>query len=455
MITTNNQDCVHCGYAFVPRVESPKKCPKCQKSWPLGKLTSPYDPPQQVSSMNEDIQHVANGTVTSAKGYLAGATFAGLKTYAEDKLDLAIIFSKEACSTAGVFTTNRLKSHSVALTQERITLGKARAVVVDSGIANACVGEQGYKDAWDMTGRAAQHLGIEAEAVLICSTGVIGVELPMSLVNAGIDRIELLEDGGHLVARAIVTTDTFTKEIAVSFELDGTTITVGGVAKGSGMIHPNMATMLCFITSDAEIKSDLLKEILANAVDESFNMITVDGDTSTNDTVLAFANGAAGACPITRGSEGERLLGLAIKQVCTKLAREITTDGEGASKLIEVTVEGAKSLEEARSAARTVAGSSLVKTAVHGNDPNWGRVVAALGRGGAEVLEEKIALYVNDVCIMEDGRPVPFHKDSIIAIMSGPEVSFRICLNLGNARATAWGCNLSEEYVTFNSAYTT
>ena len=406
--------------------------------------------------MTGDIRYLEGGTVTSAKGYVAGATFAGLKTYAEDKLDLGILLSQEPCTAAGVFTTSRLRSHSVALTQERIDQGMARAVVVDSGIANACVGEQGYKDATAMAERAAQHVGLKPEEVLVCSTGVIGVELPMSLVNAGISRIELGDDGGRLLARAILTTDTHAKEVAAAFELNGKTVTVGGIAKGSGMIHPNMATMLCFIATDAEVPADLLKEMLKEAVDESFNMITVDGDTSTNDTVLVFANGAAGAGPITDAwSEEARLFRRALGQVCTHLAKEITQDGEGANKLIEVTVKGARTTEEARSAARTIAGSSLVKTAVHGNDPNWGRVVAALGRGNAEVVEEKIALYINGVCIMEEGRPVPFHKDSIIAIMSGSQVTFSIDLNLGDAQATAWGCNLSEEYVTFNSAYTT
>ena len=405
--------------------------------------------------MTGDIRYLEGGTVTSAKRYVAGATFAGLKTYAEDKLDLGILLSQEPCAAAGVFTTSRLRSHSVALTQERIDQGMARAVVVDSGIANACVGGQGYKDATAMAERAAQHVRLKPEQVLVCSTGVIGVELPMSLVNAGISRIELDDDGGRLLARAILTTDTHTKEVATAFELNGKTVTVGGIAKGSGMIHPNMATMLCFIATDAEVPADLLKEMLKEVVDESFNMITVDGDTSTNDTVLVFANGAAGAGPITQGSEGARLFRRALGQVCTHLAKEITQDGEGANKLIEVTVKGARAIEEARSAARTIAGSSLVKTAVHGNDPNWGRVVAALGRGNAEVVEEKIALYINGVCIMEEGRPVPFHKDSIIAIMSGLQVTFSIDLNLGDAQATAWGCNLSEEYVTFNSAYTT
>lgn len=401
------------------------------------------------------IRVINGGTVTSAKGFEAGATFAGLKTYAEDKLDLGILLSREPATAAGVFTTNRLKSPSVVLTEEHIADGKAQAVVVDSGIANACVGEQGYKDAKAMTAKAAKHLGLKPEDVLVCSTGIIGVELPMSLINAGIDHIKVTDDGGHLLARAILTTDPKPKEIAVAFELNGATVTLGGITKGAGMIHPNMATMLCFIATDAEIQADLLKGMLKETADESFNMMTIDGDTSTNDTVLVLANGAAGAGPISEGSEGADLFRKALGQVCVYLAKEIARDGEGASKLIEVTVEGAKTLQQARSAARTIAGSSLVKTAVHGNDPNWGRVVAALGRSDAEVVEEKIALYIASVCIMEDGRPIAFHKDSIIAIMSGPEVAFRINLNLGDGRATAWGCNLSEEYVTFNSAYTT
>lgn len=405
--------------------------------------------------MADGIKVTDGGTVTSPKGYSAGATFAGLKTYAEDKLDLGILYSREPSTVAGVFTQNRVRSPTVTLNLERVANGKARAVVVNSGIANACVGDPGHLDAKAMTENTAKHLGLNVEEVLVCSTGVIGVELPMSLVNAGINDIKLAEDGGHLMARAILTTDTRPKEIAVSFDLNGKTVTIGGITKGSGMIHPNMATMLAFITTDAEVAPDLLKGILKDAADDSFNMITVDGDSSTNDTVLVFANGAAGAGPISEGSDGSELFRRALGQVCTHLAKEITRDGEGASKLIEVTVEGAKTLGEARSGARTIAGSLLVKTAVHGNDPNWGRVVAALGRSDAELVEKKIALYINDVCIMEEGLPIPFHKDSIIAIMSGPEVAFRIDLNLGDARATAWGCNLSEEYVTFNSAYTT
>jgi glutamate N-acetyltransferase/amino-acid N-acetyltransferase len=405
--------------------------------------------------MAGEIKTVEGGTVTSPKGLVAGAVYAGLKTYAQDKVDLGILMSKQPASVAGTFTTNKLRSPSCTLSVERAAKGKARAVVVNSGIANACVGEQGYKDAVAMAKKAASHIGVKEDEVLTCSTGLIGVELPMALINTGIEKIKLTEDGGHMMARAIITTDTRTKETAVAFKLNGKTVTVGGMAKGSGMIHPNMATMLAFVTTDAEVAPALLRTMLKEAVDVSFNMITVDGDSSTNDTVLVLANGASGAGPIAKGTEGAKLFQKALTEVCTYLAKEIARDGEGATKLIEVTVEGAKSEAEARSAARTIASSSLVKTAVHGNDPNWGRVVAALGRSECDVEEGKIALYINEVCIMESGTPIAFHKDSIVASMSGPNVSFRIKLNLGKASATAWGCNMSEEYVTFNSAYHT
>ena len=402
-----------------------------------------------------EITFVDGGSVTTPKGFSAGATYAGIKTYAEYKLDLGLLLSHRPSSVGGVFTTSVIKSPSVTLTRERVLRGEARALIVNSGIANACVGEQGYKDAQEATSEAARRLGLAEEEVLIGSTGIIGVELPMALIRAGIDRIELSEDGGPDLARAIMTTDTRPKFGAVSFELDGKTVSIGGIAKGSGMIHPNMATMLCFLTTDGLAESAFLQRAIARAADSSFNMLSVDGDTSTNDTALIFANGAAEAGAIVEGSQQGDLFQEALELLCTYLTKELATDGEGASKLIEVTVEGAPTASTARQAARTVVSSSLVKSAVHGADPNWGRIMAALGRSGVEIKEDKIALYVNGVCIMEDGRPIPFHRDGVVALMQGDEVSFRIKLNLGQASATAWGCNLSEEYVTINSAYTT
>ena len=405
--------------------------------------------------MAPEITFRAGGTVTDPDGFTAGATYAGLKTYAEDKLDLGLLLSQVPGTVAGVFTTSAVRSPSVTLTRERVSKGKATALVVVSGIANACVGEQGLADAQEMAAQAARHLGLQDEEVLVGSTGIIGVELPMALIGSGIGRVELSMDGGHDLARAILTTDTRPKEGSVSFDVGGKAVTIGGIAKGSGMIHPNMATMLCYLTTDAEIGSVYLQEALKHAADSTFNMLSVDGDTSPSDTVLLFANGSAGAGVIEEGSPEGNLFEQGLNQICAYLAKEIARDGEGASKLIEVTVEGATNTASARLAARTVVSSSLVKTAVHGADPNWGRIIAAVGRSGADVDEGKITLYVNDVCIMEGGRPIPFHRDGVVALMQGTEVSFRIKLNLGEGQATAWGCNLSEEYVTFNSAYTT
>ncbi|MCE2462689.1 MAG: bifunctional glutamate N-acetyltransferase/amino-acid acetyltransferase ArgJ [Dehalococcoidia bacterium] len=400
---------------------------------------------------------VDGGSVTTPGGFSAGATYAGLKTYAEDKLDLGILLSDRPSSVAGVFTTSAVRSPTVTITQERVSSqSKVRALVVNSGIANACVGEQGYLDAQEATAETARRLGLRSEEVLMGSTGIIGVELPMALVRTGISQITPSEGGGNDLARAIMTTDTHPKEGAVAFECSGKTVTIGGIAKGAGMIHPNMATMLSFLTSDADVEPSFLQRALSRAADSSFNMLSVDGDSSTNDTVLILANGAADAGIIEEGTPTGDLFQEALNKLCIHLTKELARDGEGASnRLIEVTVEGATDLTAARLAARTVVSSSLVKTAVHGADPNWGRIIAALGRSGAEVDEGKVALYVNDVCIMEDGRPIPFHRDGVVALMRGLEVSFRIKLNLGQSEATAWGCPLSEEYVTFNSAYTT
>ncbi|MCZ6891998.1 MAG: bifunctional glutamate N-acetyltransferase/amino-acid acetyltransferase ArgJ, partial [Chloroflexi bacterium] len=302
---------------------------------------------------------------------------------------------------------------------------------------------------------AAKSLGLPSEEMAVLSTGIIGVELPMALIRAAVPKIELAESGGNAFARAIMTTDTHPKEAAVAYEHGGRTVTIGGVVKGSGMIHPNMATMLAFLGTDAPVEAAFLQKAVKESADRSFNMITIDGDSSTNDTVLLLANGAAGGAVIDEGSEESSLFQEALTQLCEHLAKEVVRDGEGASKLFEVIIQGALSDEEARMAARTVASSSLVKTAVYGSDPNWGRIIAALGRSGAAVEEDKLALYVSDVCIMEDGLPVPFFKDSVVLLMKSPEVSFRIHLNIGQGAATAWGCDLSEGYVTINSAYTT
>ena len=405
--------------------------------------------------MAGQITLVDGGTVTTPRGFLAGATYAGLKTYAEDKLDLGLIISEAPCSAAGVYTQSSIKSPSVTVTQEHVKGGSVRALVVNAGIANCSVGHQGYLDAKEMTALASKKLGVRSDEVAVCSTGIIGVELPMSLIKTGLENIQITGDGGHELARAMMTTDTRPKEVAVSFELDGRQVQMGGVTKGSGMIHPNMATMLSFVTTDAAVEKQFLDAALREVADASFNMMTVDGDTSTNDTLLVLANGLAENRPVDASSPDAPVFKEALMEVCVHLAKEMARDGEGATRLITVEVLGATDVADARKAARTIASSNLVKSAVYGSDPNWGRVMMALGRSGAAVEETKVDLFVNDVCIMEEGKPVPFHRDVVVALMRGPEVTFRLNLNLGNGEATAWGCDLTEEYVIINSAYTT
>lgn len=397
---------------------------------------------------------VQGGTVTSPRGFVAGGTYAGIKTYGAEKLDLGILFSEVPATCAGVFTTNRVVSPSVLLSRQRVRSGRARAVVVNSGCANACVGLQGLKDAEEATELAARKLGIPPEETLICSTGIIGVELPMALIRQAIPKVVLSQEGGHDFARAILTTDTRTKEAAFRLSLPEGTVTLGGCAKGAAMIHPQMATMLAFLTTDARVDPEPLRSALRAAVDDTFNMITVDGDTSTNDTVLLFANGASGVA-LAPGSPGWEAFREGLQALCHHLALEIVRDAEGGTKVIEVRVEGARTREEARAVARTVASSVLTKTAVHGNDPNWGRVMASVGRAGVEVDEGRIALYINDICLVENGTPIPYFKEAVIASMNRPLVTIRVHLHLGDASATAWGSDLSEEYVTLNSAYTT
>ena len=405
--------------------------------------------------MTTTISFIDGGSVTSPQGFSAGATYAGLKTFAEDKLDLGIIASDSPCTAAGVFTTSTIKSPTVSVNQAHLKAASPKGIIVNAGIANACVGEQGYKDAEEMASITANILNAAPSEILVCSTGVIGVELPMSLIRDGVANINLSKDGANQVARAMMTTDTRPKEVAVSCEIAGKTISIGGVAKGSGMIHPNMATMLSFITTDANVEQHFLEHCLTEVADSSYNMLTVDGDTSTNDTVLVLANGSANNEQITEGTKEAEVFQSALLEVAIFLTKELARDGEGASRLLSIEITGAKDVKSARQAASTIASSSLVKSAVYGSDPNWGRVLAALGRSEIEADETKIDLFVNGVCIMESGTPIPFHKEAVVVLMKGPEVTFKLQLNLGDASATAWGCDLTQEYVIINSAYTT
>lgn len=343
----------------------------------------------------------------------------------------------------------------MVLCEYRLRGGKSQALVANSGCANACTGDRGLADAENVAALAAGRLGIDAADVMVASTGVIGTHLPMEKIARGIERIELRPDGGHDFAQAIMTTDTFPKETAVTLDIHGKPVTVGGVAKGAGMIHPDMATMLAFLTTDAAIAPDVLQRSLRRAVNLSFNMITVDGDTSTNDMVLLYANGLAGNEVVHSDSPGVDAFHEALNDVCTSLARMIASDGEGSTKLIEVRVEGALSNADARLAARAIVSSPLVKTAVYGSDPNWGRVVAAAGRSGAELVESRLDLYLDDMCLMKSGCPQSFDADQAREIIGRREVPFRLCLNLGDGQATAWGCDLTEQYIALNGDYTT
>ncbi len=401
--------------------------------------------------MNSMFTTIDSGTVTSPRGFLAGAVRAGIKD--QKRLDLAILYSEERCVAAGAFTQNAIKSAPVLVSLRHLRSKVAQVVVVNSGCANASTGITGLADADEVAGLVAKKLSLSASDVLLASTGVIGVPLPMERIRDGIGRVKLSEDGGHEFAQAIMTTDTFSKEIAVSVEAEPRGFTIGGVAKGAGMIHPNMATMLCFLATDASVEAGFLQFALKKAVENSFNMVTIDGDTSPSDTAVLLANGLAKNKPFSKHN-GE-LFQRALNEVCLYLAKCIARDGEGATKLIEVTVEGAANDSEARSAARAIASSALVKSAIHGNDPNWGRIVAAVGRSGVKVAGAKLDVYLDDTPVMKQGVPVPFDRQSVSAGLADKEVSIRANLNLGNGKAIAWGCDLSEEYVTINSAYTT
>lgn len=405
--------------------------------------------------MSAAIQLIHRGGVASADGFTAGGTYAGIKTAGADALDLGMVASDAPATAAGMFSQNKVLSPSVTVSQRRIRNGSARGVVANSGCANCSVGKQGMSDAEEMTALAAAYLGVDAEEVLIGSTGLIGVELPMALVRQNLGNVNLSDDGGNRFARSIMTTDTHPKEVAVSTEIDGREVVIGGCAKGSGMIHPNMATMLSFITTDAPVERSFLQQALQEAVGASFNMIDVDGDQSTNDTVIVLANGKAGGPLISGGTEGGEAFQEALTYVCVDLAKKMARDGEGATHLIEATVEGARSVEEARRGARKIVSSLLVKAMIYGRDPNWGRVMMALGNSGIDFEESNVDIFINDIHIVHQGMSISYLKDSVVSSMSDDEVRLRVRIASGGESGTAWGCDLTEAYVIENSAYST
>ena len=404
--------------------------------------------------MESEIKINKKGDICSPKGFLSGSIFSGIKSPGQDKRDIGIIYSESDCISAGTFTQNTVVSPSVTWTKDITSNGNVRAIVANSGCANCAVGEQGLIDAKEMASIAANSLGIDQKEVAVASTGIIGVELPMALMRKFIPEIKMSKKDGNGFARSILTTDTKTKEISVSFEIDGTEINVAGVAKGSGMIHPNMATMLAFITSDIDIEKSALQKILKNSVNKSFNQISVDGDQSTNDTVLLLANGMAKNKKINTENDSKKFIE-ALDIVCTFLAQEIAKDGEGNTRLIEATVTGAKTEEDAMLASRFIVTSNLVKTAVYGRDPNWGRIIMALGASQIPIDESKIEIFVNDIQIVSEGIAISYNHQSIVIAMGEELIRFKINLNIGSESGVAWGSELTEEYVVFNSAYTT
>ncbi|CCO07840.1 bifunctional glutamate N-acetyltransferase/amino-acid acetyltransferase ArgJ [Desulforamulus hydrothermalis] len=395
------------------------------------------------------------GGVTAARGFLAGGAAAGLKK--NGQLDLALIYSSTPARAAGVYTTNLVQAAPLVLTRRRVAAGTARAVIINAGNANACTGARGLSDAAAMAGAAAAALDIEEQQVLVASTGVIGVPLPVEKIAAAVPALaaSLSPENHSRAARAIMTTDLVAKEYAVQVALANRTITIGGMAKGSGMIHPNMATMLCFITTDANIGSQALQAALKQAVDDSFNMITVDGDTSTNDMVLALANGQAANPEIMPDTDDFRLFYGGLLEVCSCLAKMIARDGEGATRLIEVTVTGAPTVQDARLAARAVAGSNLFKAAVFGQDANWGRILCAVGYSGANFRPDRVDIYIGDVQVAGNGGALDFAEERAAAMLKQDPVTVRVDLKCGAHRATAWGCDLTYDYVRINGSYRT
>ncbi len=398
---------------------------------------------------------IFEGGVTSAKGFKASGVFAGLK---KARKDMAMIVSECEAVAAGTYTTNKVKAAPVLWDMKLTGQGKARAVVVNSGNANACTGEQGLKDAEEMASYAAGLLSTEKELVLVASTGVIGVNLDMAKIKKGEELlVQSLSDDWKDAAQAILTTDTFAKTAACSVEIGGKTVTIGGMSKGSGMIHPNMATTLSFITTDAAISHDVLQSLLGKTVDDTYNMISVDGDTSTNDSVLVLANGMAGNAEIRKGSAEEAVFEEAFRYVLGTLARMIARDGEGATRFIEMTVKGARTKEDAKTLARSVVSSSLVKAAFFGSDANWGRILCAMGYSGADFDPDIVDLFFvspkGSIEVLSGGQPVPFDEDKAKEILLETEVGAVADCHQGDGEASAWGCDLTYDYVKINGDY--
>ncbi len=401
----------------------------------------------------ERLQRI-DGGVTAAKGFRAAGIHCGIKP--PQTRDLALVVSENLASATAMFTTNTVKAAPVLVSQEAIQSGMAQAIIVNSGNANACTGVQGLTDAREMVALTAQALGVAKEYVLVASTGIIGTPLPMAAIRRGIPLlVGALSTGARDAAEAIRTTDGFAKTTAAQAEIEGTKVTIGGMTKGAGMIHPQMATTLTFLTTDAAIAVPMLRAALRNAVNQSYNCISVDGDTSTNDSIFLLANGHAENPPITEEGEAFDRFQATLNAVTRDLAKMIVRDGEGATKLVTLTVRGARSPQDAKAAVSVISTSLLVKTALAGADPNWGRVMAALGRSGAAVQEDRVAISICGIPIAQRGVGIASSIEAAAEAMRGAEIDLLIDLNLGDAAHTGWMCDLNEAYVKFNAKYTT
>lgn len=393
--------------------------------------------------------------VTFAKGFTAAGVKAGIKK--SGNLDVAVIYTKTQAVVAGTFTQNKVAAAPVYVSKEVVATGTAHAIVANAGCANACTGQQGLDDAHKMAQIAADELGVNADDVIVGSTGVIGVNLPMDKLEAGIkDAVaNLSADGSGNAGRAIITTDTHSKSVTCEFELSGKTVRMGAIAKGSGMIRPNMATMLCYITTDIAIDQALLQKAVSGCVEKSFNMISVDGDMSTNDMVIVLANGEANNAKITEENADYQIFFDKLMMLCTELAKQIAADGEGASKFLTINVKGAKSFSDAKTVGMAIANSPLVKTAFFGEDPNWGRVICAVGYSGADMVPEKTVVKFGGITIFANGTGATYDEKALAHVMKEKDIVIDIELNMGQEDATVWSCDLSYEYVKINGEYHT
>lgn len=401
---------------------------------------------------------IINGGITTPTGFVAAGINCGLKKNVKKK-DLAVIYSEKICTAAGVYTQNKVKGEPLRVTMEHLENMKAQAIIVNSGNANTCTGIKGYENSKKMALLTAEALKIKTEDVIVASTGIIGVHLNMEAIESGIPEVcSLISKQGYIDAReAIKTTDTVKKDIGIEIDIDGTKVKIGAMAKGSGMIHPNMATMLAFITTDLDIDEALLSEALTESVNKTYNMISVDGDTSTNDMVVILANGMAGNTKITQKDSNYKIFLDAIQFLNTELAKKIAKDGEGATKLIETLVKGGATENEASVIAKAITASSLVKTAMFGADANWGRILCAIGYSGEDINPDNISICFESgkgyIKVYENGEPMNFAEDKAKEILLENEIQIIVDLNRGNSEAIAWGCDLSYEYVRINGDY--